>query len=307
MVGRVELQLLLGLLEAKALRFTHEALVDYHGEWGQRLIDSELMLPSGYDTTVTDEKDDLAYEVGYDNRKGALGYHHPLRGWIGVPQDSLRFYVPDLAAIFALLLGSELRPLPTEPNPLEGPAIWDVGKARLTNTELRDVWFARRLSDARMFEMLERVVQRRPSQQLRLVLTTTPATRLPDRQVPGHKIVPIDDVLSNTNIGIDIAILRARFGGQPPPPGAVLHLSEDNRVLTIHGKQLFFRKGEIIRSILRQLYDAYPSGWIRTSEVLQKACSAASSIDQAFGARWHEVKSFIEQRGGMCRFNPYLS
>jgi hypothetical protein len=298
--------LLLQLFEANELRFTHEAMVNYHGVCGRQLIDAELLLPSGFDTAVTNDEDGLAYEVGHDPRRDALGYHHPIEGWISVTQDRLQLYAPDLAAIFSLLLGSELRQLPNGPTSLEGTTVWHLGSLRLLRSSRTPTWFARRLGDRSSQDRLAATVQRYPASE-RLVLTSTPHDRLPaGLVVPGATIVSIADLVDpNESWCIDMQLLRARYCGTPVPPvGEPLWLSPDGRTLTILGTQIVFL-GESQRRAIRILVDAYRAGrGVNAAATLQKAGFETSvrTFRQAFRKQWTLLTSFLRSRGGLWRF-----
>jgi hypothetical protein len=86
------------------------------------------------------------------------------------------------------------------------------------------------------------------------------------------------------------------------PSGAdqLLHLSDDNAILSLFGEKLIFR-GKIQQSILRQLVDAYrDDGRLRTSEILRRAGSDVDSIAKAFrnNRHWPLLQKIIRQDQG---------
>ena len=305
------LQLLLRLLEAKELAYTHSALASFHGRPGEELIVSGLLVEAGHDHVVRDDDDDGAMvDVDSDYYNEGLGIHSRTSGFVRVDKQTLLRYAPRIENLFRQLLGAELAFPTGGPRRLDEPgSFWDLGVARLTRQGPTSLWFGRRLHDLAVSSALADLVTLMPSTKPRLVLTTTATADLTRDHPAGIIVVPIADVLAGMNpVKIDFGMLQARFAGQPAPRHAVLHLSDDNRVLTIHGREVHFQKTRSkIQSILRQLYNAYLSDrWLRTSDVLEKAESGAQSLDQAFGARWVEVKQVIEQHAGMCRINPSL-
>lgn len=303
--GADSLALLLRLLEARELRYAHSTVVGYHGATGQALIDAGLMIPSGYVRSVVaaDEDDAPLMDVEMNVDRGELGYHSPMRGWIKVEKTHLQCYCPNIARIFQLLLGEEFRPTSRGPTDLEGTLLYDLGTIRLTRRgPPSEVWYARRLGERIVVDLVRAAFERRPSPQVRLLLTTTSHDRLAADNLPMMRIVPVSDVLSSTGDRIDTDILKARFTGITPPVDAPLHLSDDGRRLTIHGKTLTFR-GEKLTAILSILVNAYfRRERLKAEAILEKAGSSASSLDQAFGKRWAEISPYLKTSGGTWAF-----
>jgi hypothetical protein len=84
--------------------------------------------------------------------------------------------------------------------------------------------------------------------------------------------------------------------------GREVHLSDDNRILTIFEKRMVIG-GRIQQSIIRQLVDAQPTGeWLRSQTVLHKAGSQADSIAKAFAGspHWPMIRKVLRQQGGQC-------
>ena len=292
-----QLDLLLRLLEARELVYTHGALVDYHGPAGQALIDAGLMVPDGFDRFVTadDEDDSPVMEVETDPVHG-LGYHSPYRGWVKIDRVRLQRYRPALERVFEMLLGDELRPPPRGPQDLDGGLAWEIGEMRLTRGPISSLWFARRLGDRDVLQRVRAAAERRPSPKLRLLLTSTPHQRLPAETLPMTKIVPIADVLSSDEPAtIDAGILKARFAGQTQETvTAPLHLSEDGRTLTIQGsKRISFRSSGQIK-VIRALVDAYRQGKrLNASQTLHDAGLGARTFKQAFGDKWEDLRPHL--------------
>ena len=295
------LSLLLYLLETNEFKFTHEAL-SYHGSVGEELIKSGLVAPCGYDLAATlDEDENRLVAVAVDDR--GLGYHDPASGWTSVDQATLQLFRPEMTRVFQMLLGRELRPHHAGLLEIEPASIWELGSAYLTKTKPTSVWFARRLGCNKNMERLVAMLQRRPTGGLRLILTSTRSERLPATPLPYASTIPIHDVLSaSARTEIDFSILKTRFAGTPVTITAPLDLSQDGRVLTIHGETVIRSRGGIQMKILRLLVEAYRKGrGLRADDLLTKSGSAAGSLDQAFGAKWKELKPFLKSEGGLWR------
>jgi hypothetical protein len=294
--------LLLNLLEAREFKFTHEALC-YHGSAGEELIRSKLLAPCGHDLAATlDEDENRPVAVAFEDR--GLGYHDPASGWTSVDQATLRLFRPQIDRMFQMLLGGELRRHHAGLLEIEPAWIWELGSAYLIKSKPTSVWFARRLGCTESLERLVATLQRRPAGGLRLILTSTRNERLSATQLPGASIIPVHDVLSaSTPAEIDVDILKARYTGKPADViSSPLHLSQDGRVLTIHGETVIRFRGDIQMKIVRLLVDAYHKGrGLRAEDLLTKSRSAAGSLDQAFGQKWKELKPFLKSEGGLWR------
>lgn len=300
MTIETETLLLLRLLEAKKLRFSHQGIVGYHGAAGASLIGEGLLAADGYGDAVRDmdgDEDDI-FDVVLD--RGRLGYYHPSRGWITVDQLQLQAYRPDLRTIFDKFLGGHLRWLPAGPVSRAPDCVWELGHGRLLTKGATEIWFARRLGDPAGWEAFEEAVRKRPAVGLRLVLTSSivDLTRM-----PMHRILQIAEVMSSRDPGaIDFDVLTARFNGVPPPEvTGPIHLSDNGTQLTVNGTLIVFQ-GDVVKSIVRQFYNAYlKSEWLRASNVLGHAGSAATSLDKAFGKRWNEIRPHLENVQGRWR------
>lgn len=296
--------LLLRLLEAPELRYAHDTIVEHYGAVGQALIDAGFLVASDHMSVVTaDDEDSAMFDVEMNPDRGEFGYQSPTQGWVKVEKARLQCYCPDVSRIFSCLLGSELPLGDREPIDLEGALLFDLGLTRLLKSGPKsEVWYARRLSDRVDVDRIRGAIARRPSPRVRLLLTSTPHDRISTETLRMTRIVPISDVLSSAGDRIDADILKARFEGFVPTVNAPLHLSEDGRLLTIHGKTITFR-GAVITAILRIIVDAHMRNERLPAErILERAGSSATSLDQAFGKRWVEIKPYLKASGGTWDF-----
>jgi hypothetical protein len=122
----------------------------------------------------------------------------------------------------------------------------------------------------------------------------------------GLKLITIE--VSATAELQAIVLAAGSDSHQPPPDRSAsqghLHLSEDNRILILGSKQMYFR-GTTQQLILRQLFDAYKTGQrLRTEKVLRKANSSADSIAKAFtgNRHWATLDRVIQRENGYCWF-----
>jgi hypothetical protein len=237
----------------------------------------------------------------HDQHRG-LGYRDS-QGWVPVQECSLGLYSPKLDQLFDQLLGKNLRPLPSGCDKIDGRGfIWGIGSVRLLKHSRSPVWFARRLGDRVIADVLVEENAARPSPEMRLVLTSTPRERIAQSGVPRLSIISIADVLSGANpIRIDFGILKARFQGQPAEDIEYpLHLSADNRMLIINGKVRIDLRGDKQGLVARLIVDAYKRGRpIKAAQILGQADSSAGSFDQAFGRKpWDKLKLYFKSQGG---------
>ena len=301
------LQLLLRLLEAKELIYTHSALAGFHGRPGEDLIASGLLAEAGYEHVVRDDDDDGAMlDVDGDPFQEGLGFHSRVSGFMRVEKLTLLRYAPRIDDLFRLLLGDQLRALPGGPKKLdESGCFWDLGVSRLSRQGLTSVWFGRRLHDLAVHGVLADLMIRSPAPAPRLMLTTTSAKALPSTQPSGFVIIPISDVLAGmAPIAIDYSMLKARFGGQPVEAiKSPVHLSVDGKTLTLNYTVKITFSGVVQTTIIKLLVEAYRQGReVVASELLKKADSRTRTFEQAFGAQWVLLKPYLSPRDGTWAF-----
>ena len=305
-VDAESIQLLLRLLEAPNLSFSRSALTRFYGLSGERLVSSALLKPIGFARYAEAEETDELYEVTYDERHGGLGFYQPLQGWVSVEENTLQMFEPNLELLFTSLLGQGLKILANGFRQIEPELVWSLGQLRLGRKGPTEVWYARRLSDDSVRKKVEDATRRRPPTSLRLMLTTTDDQNLWERLLPQTSIISIADVLSPTDgPWIDPAQLSARISGTiTGRPLTRIALTNDDRQLHVDGRTLIF-SGKIVCSIVRQLFEGYKRGqWLRSSDILETAGSSGHSLDKAFGARWHEIRPYLENDSRGWRLTP---
>lgn len=300
--------LLLRLLEAPELIVSGSVVTGHFGAAGEDLVQHGLLVKAGHDRVVAapDVEDDVPVMVGPESGLEGSVHFSPARGWLQADSRLLTRYRIDLPRVCLTLLAScDLRPPPRGILELDEGVLWDLGTIRPPRGRRPEVWFARHLALRDTFERLKSAMKRRPSPSLRLILTSAAHHRLPATELPGAVIVPVEDVLSSTSaFGIDLEVLHLRLQGLPDRQATgPLHLTPDNRRLTINGSVTLTFRGKITCMMIRLLVDAHGSGkgW-RGPDLLQAAGSSARTVDQAFGERWGEVGRYVKVRDGFWRF-----
>lgn len=302
------LRLLIRLLEAKELVYTHSALVGFHGRPGEELIASGLLEEAGYDHVVRDDDDDGAMvDVESDPYHEGLGHQSRISGFVRVEKQTLLRYAPRIDQLARQLLGDELRLFPAGPRRLdEAGYIWDLGLARLNRQGSTSIWLGRRQHDFAARAALADLLIRSPSPTPRLMLTTTPAKIVPRDHPPGIIVIPIADVLAGMDPAlIDFAVLKTRFLNQPVEViDSPVHLSADHRTLTLnYSVKVPFRKDTHQQKLIVVFVKAYRKGVrLRAADALAEAHCGADSLDQAFGPKWELLKPFLKSWDGRWSF-----
>jgi hypothetical protein len=212
-------------------------------------------------------------------------------------------YAPRLDKIFDLFLGQKLRAVQSHPRGFDGGGyVWELGSARVFDSRLSSVWFARRLASRGVVDVLTAENAARPSPNLRLVLTSTPRQQVTSLAISNATVVPISDVLSTGEPSkIDLGILKARMLGKPAKAiTEPFQLSDDGRTLFIQGEaKVRFRGGKQITA-MRMLIDAHTRGErVNAADLLFDADSGCREFSQAFRAQWPVLKSYLQNENGL--------
>jgi hypothetical protein len=197
---------------------------------------------------------------------------------------------------------------PSRPSPLIDGFVWDVGTIRLTGTKSPvPVWFARRLSDPAVWTRLDALLERRPPEEVRVILTSTPGDRIPMTPNKRNVIVGVADVLGTPGkLAISPQSLGARvFPGQVQRRFPIDH-SEECGLVWHRGETLTF-SGDKQRRLLQILFAAYwsKSAVLRIAAVLEEAGygGQVNTLKKAFGRR-NDWQRFIRFDDGNCWIDP---
>ena len=184
---------------------------------------------------------------------------------------------------------------PSRPSPLIDGFVWDVGTIRLTGAKSPvPVWFARRLTDPAVWTRLDALLERRPPEEVRVILTSTPGDRIPITPNKRNVIVGVADVLGTPGkLAISPQSLGARvFPGQVQRRFPIDH-SEECGLVWHRGETLTFG-GDKQRRLLQILFAAYRS----KSPVLRIAAVLEARAARSRGCRCPRQSI---RRGGLLR------
>ncbi|MBK5911438.1 hypothetical protein CCR85_08035 [Rhodothalassium salexigens] len=229
---------------------------------GRQLIDAGLLVRRGSTMACVadDDLDDSSVAVMAHPITGDQG-HLGNTAWLDEEDSALRrVYVLDMASAAKRAVGQIDCSLGREPVPYLDGAVLDFGTARLPKRRARvGIWVARGLTNPWVFEEFRQVVERRPSEGLRVVLFLDPPDRHRFRFMRGHELVALADVVDHED-GLAVApeILTARLLKGPSQMGPVW-VSGDGGVLIVHGRWHEFTGGKQ-KVAVAMLAEAWLSG-----------------------------------------------
>ena len=126
------------------------------------------------------------------------GYLNQLAEVVRVPPERIAYYRVDVPAVIELLVSPLLGSAKFSPVQFIDNVLWETGDVRIDGRSKRvPMWFARRINDPAEWEKVRAFARDRPAAGLRIILTSTPSDRLPERPPGGHVIIPALDVLAH--------------------------------------------------------------------------------------------------------------
>lgn len=300
--------LLLRLLEQPEPILSSIALRQHYPDAGKELLGRRLL--NAWDSELVDVSDDAGGDlpVSVSSHPGGegSGYFSEVSGWVKVELGHLtRYKVEVPSSIEAVTIHLAWRPK-RSPAPLFAEDVWDLGSARLSpRGKPTEIWFARRLADKAIHDVVSGLVCRRPSPSIRVILTTTPAGLLGETAISGHIVISVLDVIAEgSGAAVDPSILAARLGAEEVPRGKPVYLSADGTALWIREERIGL-KSPIHIAIVGLLVEAATHGrGCTTRELLKnkRAPSGARSLDQAFGRKWRLLRPHLGWDGTHWRF-----
>ncbi len=305
------IELLLTILESAAGKIAGTVLSDYHAKSSVELLAANLLLPDGHIAAAASlvDHDDEPISLTWSADRNGYGYFSPSAGWIDVPKARLAlFRVNHLVLLASLLLEIDVASR-NGATALAPEILWEIGDARIGRRRQRvPIWFARRLSDRMVWAQVAEAARRRPTTHIRVLLTSTPATRLFEPTLPGHVIVPVCDVIGcAAGLVINPDILAALLDGTPPADvHERVHLSRSGQRLVINGNATISFKSDIHIAAIQKLVQGFRDGKrYSASEILDHARSSAKTLRQAFGAaRWAKLEPYLKSENGLWGFEP---
>lgn len=214
---------------------------------GKQLIDAGLLMQRGSTMSVLaeDDLDDIPTHVIAHPITGQHG-HLGNAAWQDERASARRrIYALDMAAAARRVVARLDCSLGADPVPYLDGAVLDFGTARLPKRRARvGIWVARGLTTPTVFEEFHKLVARRPSDGLRVVLSIHPSGRHRLSFTRGHEFVAVEDVVDHED-GLAVApeVLTARLLKGPSHKGPVW-VSGDGGVLIVHGRWHEFTGGK---------------------------------------------------------------
>jgi len=302
--------LLLQAMETRVGKVQVATLKQVAPRAADKLLDARLLVATGRIPVVAamDAYEDEPIPAEWCPERGQYGYRNSVGRWITVEAGEIAACVVDFPLAFAKMLVAFERAGPSRPSPLIDGFVWDVGTIRLTGTKSPvPVWFARRLSDPAIWTRLDALLERRPPEEVRVILTSTPGDRIPITPNKRNVIVGVADVLGTPGkLAISPQSLGARvFPGQVQRRFPIDH-SEECGLVWHRGETLTFG-GDKQRRLLQILFAAYwsKSPVLRIAAVLEEAGygSQVNTLKKAFGRR-NDWQRFIRFDDGNCWIDP---
>jgi len=300
------IDLLLRAMEARSMSLQASTLHQVSRSATDALIGAKLLVPSGHVPVVAgmDDYEDEPLEATWSAELKSFGYHDSAGRWIKVANQDIAACRVDYGLALAKMLVAFERAGPSRPAPLITDLVWEVGTIKLAGAKAAvPVWFARRLGDPGVWTQLEALIGRKPPQEIRIILTSTPGERIPETAQKRSHIINVADVAGDpAKLAISPQVLGARvFPGQAQRRFPIDH-SDDYGVVYVYEEEFKFR-GLRHRDFLAILFDAYWSGRpvCRTIPTLSEAgfSEKTNSLLKAFSGRT-DWQSFIKYDEGNC-------
>ena len=304
------MDLLLRVMETRAAKVQAATLRQVAPRATDQLLEAKFLVASGHIPVVTamDAFEDEPISAEWCSERRQFGYHNSVGRWIPVDADDLAALAIDYGLAFAKMLVAFERAGPPRPTPLIPDLVWEVGTIKLTGAKAPvPVWFARRLGDPAVWAQLDGLLVRRPPEEVRVILTSTPGDRIPVNSRKRNHMVNVADVVGDPRkLAISPRILGARvLPGQVQRRFPIDH-SEECGLVWHGGKTLTFG-GDKQRLLLQLLFAAYWAGSpvLRVAAVLEEAGygGQVNSLKKAFGRR-QDWQTFIKFDDGNCWIEP---
>ncbi len=303
-------EFLLALLEQPRPAIAGTALEDLDPDIGTELTANGSLPPVSASRSIQIVDDngvstrDLSWAPGVER----YAYFDAADGWVAPDANELQVYRLDTGWWLAWLVDELALENAGKPAELVADHAWDLGDIRISRKRKAPLLFVRRLYADDVRSALIAALDRRSGRSGGVLLTTT-RHALETSTLPGsHRLMAVAESLTSnaTNFRLDVALIQGLFLGRPADSVGTraLDLSPDGVTLTIHSDVLHIR-GEVQKSIVKQLVDAYRLGKRpRAADVLEKAKSSADSLAKAFkgSPNWATLRRHLRQEQGFCWF-----
>jgi hypothetical protein len=308
-LGRQAIEVLLSALEAPRSALSAAALQSFPAQVGAQLIAAALIRPDGHEPVATSmaDHDDSPVTLTWSAEHQGFGYFSPTAGWVRVPHADIDRYSVDLANVIgALTAKMQLSPR-AAPSVLVADHLWEIGKTRFgQRAHQTPIMFGRRLHDVGTWQSVRRILEARPSQQRRVVLTSTRPDRLPEPPA-GNVLISIHDVAGDGDDGLalDPVVISARLDRLPlvdvNDPIVVIG---DGKEVRLFGETFRFPRGVRQRQILCYIHKRYLQGhrWTTTEEIVAELDLREDSRIRDFFKKSPAWNRLLTEHNGMCGF-----
>jgi hypothetical protein len=303
MLDREALRLLLETLEAPESVITAAVIQDLHPRAGAALVDPGLLVADGHELAVADAMGMPVTALPSD--MGGFGFFNGKEGWVEVDPDSLVRFRVDIDTLARNLLPEDAVLITRKSQVLIDDFLWDLARLDRAGKKV-EVWLARRVFVPAVWSAMTALLQRRSPYELRIMLTSTPAARLPEQTLPGAVIMPIEDVIS---VGDELRIHRSTLlsllsGAAGPTPGKRIQMSADGHTFLVDGQPVMSFTSEIHLYVIRELVKGYVKGdRFNASDLLKKAGAKVTTFERAFGTqRWGVLRCYLKSSDGRWGF-----
>ena len=304
------IDLLLRVMEARSTSVQASTLRQVSPQATDKLLQAKLLFPSGHVPIIAgmDDFEDEPIAAAWSAELKSYGYNDSVGRWIKVDEQEIAACRTDYGLALAKMLLAFERVGPSRPTPLIADLVWDAGTIKLAGAKAPlPVWFVRRLGDPAVWTTVEALFERRPPEEVRIILTSTPGDRVSVTTHKRNHVISVADVLNAPGkLAISQQILRARvFPGQAQYRFPIDH-SEECGLVWHRGKTLTFG-GDKQRLLLQLLFAAYWAGStvLRVAAVLEEAGygGQVNTLRKAFGRR-NDWQRFIKYEDGNCWIEP---
>lgn len=247
-IDQAAARLLLTITETPGGKIAGSVLSNYHPRHGRQLMEAKLLMPQGETFAAPLDLDhgDEPVRLDWSAEHGGYGYYNPSATWISVPPETMTMFGVNIPVLLARILAQleivgGIASLALVPD-----TVWEIGNVRLPGrSKLTPLWVARRLSDPDCWAKFMAATRLRSAPGMRIVLTTTPADRLPKQMFEGHEIVSVGDV-ANHAAGIAVApsLLAARITSGMLPADVPISMSADGGSVAAMGGRVIAIRGD---------------------------------------------------------------
>ncbi|MBZ0140017.1 MAG: hypothetical protein K8H87_09625 [Pseudorhodoplanes sp.] len=305
-LDRQAVEVLLSALEAPRPALSASALQSFPAQVGAQLIAAALIKPGGHEAVATSlaDHDDSPVTLTWSAEHRGFGYFSPAAGWVGVSHADIDRYGVDLSGVMAALTAKMQLSPKAAPSVLVADHLWDIGKSRFgQRPHQTPIMFGRRLHDVGTWQAVRRTLGARPSQQRRVILTSTRPDRLPE-PLAGNVLISVHDALGD-GLALDPAIIAARLDRLPVADTSdPIVLIGDGKEVRLFGETFRFPKGVRQRQIIRHMHDRYRQGhrWTSTEEIVTTLELRPNARIRDFFKKSPAWNRLLTERSGMCGF-----